>query len=58
MHASFGFRTEGECAVLADPQGRIADRVDYYLLHENTAWLKQADGSRAEGTPSPGAANQ
>lgn len=58
MHASFGFRTEGECAVLADPQGRIADRVDYDLLHENTAWLKQADGSWVEGTPSPGAANQ
>ena len=44
--------------MLADPQGRIADRVDYDLLHENTAWLKQADGSWAEGTPSPGAANQ
>lgn len=56
-HASFGFSAEGECAVLADSKGRIADKVEYDLLHADFAWAKQSDGSWIETVPSPNAAN-
>ena len=56
-HADFGFSAEGEDAVLANPQGRIADSVTFDLLHTDLAWVKQGDGSWIESTPSPNAAN-
>lgn len=56
-HASFGFSAEGEAAVLTDPQGRIADAVEFGLLHTDFAWVKQADGGWVESIPSPNAAN-
>ena len=56
-HANFGLSTEGETVTLANREGRLVDQVTYDLLADDEAWLKQADGSWATGTPSPAAAN-
>lgn len=56
-HANFGLSSEGESVVLADAQGRVVDQVEFGLLKADRAWLKGADGSWSEGTPSPNAAN-
>lgn len=56
-HTNFGLSSEGESVILADNQGRIVDQVNFSLLKENEAWLKNADGTWVKGTPSPNQAN-
>jgi hypothetical protein len=53
-HTNFGLSSEGEAVVLSDNEGRAADRVEFNLIAENTAWLRQADGSWVSGAPTPG----
>lgn len=56
-HTNFGLSSEGEVLILADPQGRVVDRVVFDLLKTDQAWLKRDDGSWSTGTPSPGEPN-
>ncbi len=58
LHTNFGLSSEGEQLVLADPRGKIMDRVDFGLLKADVAWSRSADGNWAgTASPSPGRPN-
>jgi len=57
LHTSFGLSSEGEAVVLANPEGKVADCVEFDLLKTNQAWVRQADNTWTTGTPTPNAEN-
>lgn len=56
-HTNFGLSSEGETVMLVDGQGRVVEQVQFDLLKDDQAWVKDAGGNWATGTPSPTAAN-
>lgn len=57
LHTNFGLSSEGESLMLASPEGRIMDRVDFDLLKSDTALCRSADGSWIVSAANPGAYN-
>ena len=54
-HTNFGLSAGGEAVVLSDARGQLVDSVQFGPSQTNVAWHRQADGTWAQGEPTPGA---